>query len=187
MALVTIVYAKFAHFMLDESEYHSSALSRRDSATNIRRSNETFAAHRTIVDCPIANVYAVYCLPTFIYLSAQTRRTGELIPSVNIRVNKTTLTNTNPPFINWTDRVLCAFVIGHQGVSLNCPEAADSRDVLSATNENRPTNDRPPALLRAHRYLGRRGESADDHLAEWKSSSMLFLGSRFAACDEDGT
>lgn len=43
-------------------------------------------------------------LRTFIYLFSTNETRGELLPSENFRVNKTTLTNTDPPFINCTDR-----------------------------------------------------------------------------------
>lgn len=43
-------------------------------------------------------------LHTFIYLFSTNGTREELLPSENFRVNKTTLTNTDPPFINCTDR-----------------------------------------------------------------------------------
>lgn len=43
-------------------------------------------------------------LRTFIYPFSTNESHGELLPSENFRVNKTTLTNTDPPFINCTDR-----------------------------------------------------------------------------------
>lgn len=43
-------------------------------------------------------------LRTFIYLFSRDGTREELLPSENFRVNKTTLTNTDPPFINCTDR-----------------------------------------------------------------------------------
>lgn len=51
-------------------------------------------------------------LPTFIYLLTRTWTHGEFIPSEIYRVNKTTLTNTNPPFINCTDRAVSVNLIG---------------------------------------------------------------------------
>lgn len=43
-------------------------------------------------------------LRTFIYPFSTNGTREKLLPSENFRVNKTTLTNTDPPFINCTDR-----------------------------------------------------------------------------------
>lgn len=49
-------------------------------------------------------VIAGHVMIFFIYLFSTNGTREELLPSENFRVNKTTLTNTGPPFINCTDR-----------------------------------------------------------------------------------
>lgn len=72
-------------------------------------------------------------LRTFIYLFSTDGTREELIPSENFRVNKTTLTITNPPFINCNDRAPTELP-DWSAPPPNLPEAADVAERSWATN-----------------------------------------------------